>query len=89
MKKRLIEKDYYEQDGRNFSMCKYRKNLKRIKSLISTNKKRRKSLGVNNHEEIDGYHGYHSLKKTSFFTLTQQKYSGELLLREIALFAGS
>jgi hypothetical protein len=70
-------------------MDEYRKHLKSIKERMSTSRKRRKTVKISDQEDIDGYHGFHSLKNTSFTTLTETKYSAKLLLREIALLAGA
>jgi hypothetical protein len=87
MASRLSNKDFYKGESVQFQMKTYKEHLEKLKKQIL---KRRDSTG-----EIDLYNndydmfGLHSSKNVTLFSKQEKKFSGTLLLREIALFSGA
>ena len=85
MHKKLSNKDYYSENEKKFSMGSYKRNIQVLKKQLSQQLKHMERVDIYN-DEYEMF-GLHSTRKISLETLTKKKYDGQLLLREIALFA--
>ncbi|CDW75954.1 UNKNOWN [Stylonychia lemnae] len=87
MGERLLNKNYYANLDKSFKMKNYKQDISSFKASI---RHRRNSL-----DRIDIYNndydmfGLHSQRNITLTNLKEKKYCGNLLLREIALFAGA
>eukprot|EP00347_Sterkiella_histriomuscorum_P009873 403339548 len=88
MAERLIDKDYYKRsDSKKFQMASYQKQLTGFKKSIRVRRSSLDKLDIYNYD-YDMF-GLHSQKNISIANLRDKKYHGNLVLREIALFAGA
>eukprot|EP00347_Sterkiella_histriomuscorum_P018466 403345412 len=88
MSERLLDNNYYNRDGnQKFDMKNYQKELDSFKKSIQGKRSSLNKLDIYNND-YDVF-GLHSQKNISIKNLRDKKYDGNLVLREIGLFAGA